>query len=211
MRRTLADGQMNDVWFGAVPCGLDAPFNAMHTCSGVDLPTAFYVGGGVERAFIIGADTIITTAWKGFSGGTEHEEFWVADIGRLEEGTGEAFAPVTRLVYAVVGGVEYGEIVLPTAVEQMPEAPPVLGIASAYPNPFRTQITVLYHVEHPEQVVIEVYNTLGQRVLAQATSYKAAGVHQYVVEGSGLSAGLYFIRMQTASGRQAVHAVTHLK
>ena len=47
MRRTLDDGQMRDEWFGGVPCGLDAPFGAVHMCTGVDVPTAFSVGGGV--------------------------------------------------------------------------------------------------------------------------------------------------------------------
>lgn len=194
-RRTLADGQVRDEWFGPAPCGLDAPFNAMHTCSGVDRPTAYYVGGGSDETFTIGADTIMTAAWKGFSGGTEHEEFWVADIGLLEQGTGEFGAPVTRLVYAVVGGVKYGEMVLPTAVEEKNALPVRFAITAFYPNPFHHVATVRYQVPQAGPVRAEVYTLLGQRLLLVNLGYRASGVHQLSLRGDDLPAGTYYLRL----------------
>ena len=68
---------------------------------------------------------------------------------------------------------------------------------SAYPNPFQGRATVEFAVKDAQPVTIELYNTLGQRV---RTVYqgpaRAEETVRKTLDGSGLSSGLYIIRLK---------------
>lgn len=82
---------------------------------------------------------------------------------------------------------------LPTAYDLFPN----------YPNPFNPSTTIRFALPAPARVTLNVYNVLGQRVVALADKADyAAGYHTLVWDGrnergQAVSSGVYFFRMST--------------
>ena len=64
---------------------------------------------------------------------------------------------------------------------------------SAFPNPTMGAATVSYVVSGQQEVALEVFNSLGQRVRTLAAG-KQSGIKEYSL--SGLSSGAYFVKLQ---------------
>ena len=82
-----------------------------------------------------------------------------------------------------------------------PEIPLVTGIRSIYPNPFNPSATIMYELEQPANLNIEIYNNRGQLVRSFAMGQKEKGRYKLLWDGtdnSGYSCGtgIYFIKMQ---------------
>ena len=108
IRSMFTDGAVIDAWFMAVPCGLDAPFEAVSECTGILSGMSYFVSGDYGVDIVIGSDTVVVDAWKYFSslGG---DSIMLTDVGLFQNVV--EFGPVTTLVYAAVGGKTYGEVV----------------------------------------------------------------------------------------------------
>jgi len=68
--------------------------------------------------------------------------------------------------------------------------PQEYGIVS-YPNPFSSTATLKLDLPESGEVVLRVYNVLGQEVQTLITGHKEVGTHQIVFEAGSLSNGLY--------------------
>ncbi|HPS61309.1 MAG TPA: FlgD immunoglobulin-like domain containing protein [Candidatus Cloacimonas sp.] len=82
-----------------------------------------------------------------------------------------------------------------------PDIPLVTGIRSIYPNPFNPSATIMYELEQPANLNIEIYNNRGQLVRSFAMGQKEKGRYKLLWDGtdnSGYSCGtgIYFIKMQ---------------
>ena len=66
------------------------------------------------------------------------------------------------------------------------------GIA-VYPNPAMDEFVIEVLSDGPQQLTIDMYNTLGQRIFEEVS--ETAGYHATVVDGSVLAEGMYFIRV----------------
>jgi hypothetical protein len=65
----------------------------------------------------------------------------------------------------------------------------------AYPNPFNAVSTITLNLPRPADVQVTVYNTLGREVATLTEiSTLAAGTHQFTIDASNLTSGLYFVR-----------------
>lgn len=94
-----------------------------------------------------------------------------------------------------------------------PSTPTRYSLAPPWPNPFNASMTVRYEVPQAGQVMLELYNLLGQRVALLDEGFRTAGAHQVVWQGGedlSSSSGTYFVRMQ-ADGFEQVRRVTLLK
>jgi hypothetical protein len=100
---------------------------------------------------------------------------------------------------------------IPTGVEDAAQTSPthfVLG--QNYPNPFNPTTTVPIILAEQSRVTIKVYNSLGQvgATLAQDQSY-AAGRQQFVFDGTGLAAGIYFVRAEIVTNSGQKYRLSH--
>jgi len=82
-----------------------------------------------------------------------------------------------------------------------PDIPLVTGIRSIYPNPFNPSATIMYELEQPANVNIDIYNNRGQIVRSFAIGQKEKGSHKLLWDGtdnsgSACGTGIYFIKMQ---------------
>jgi len=82
-----------------------------------------------------------------------------------------------------------------------PEIPLVTGIRSLFPNPFNPSATIMYELEQPANLNIEIYNNRGQLVRSFAMGQKEKGRYKLLWDGtdnsgSACGTGIYFIKMQ---------------
>jgi hypothetical protein len=65
-----------------------------------------------------------------------------------------------------------------------------------FPNPFNPSTTIRYSLPHKSAVQLTVFNTLGQQVALLQNGEQEAGYHEVKFDGTGLSSGVYFYRIQ---------------
>ena len=79
----------------------------------------------------------------------------------------------------------------PTGSEETPENEKT-DLPGNYPNPFTDATITSYQVGCPGHIVLEFFNTLGQRVRTLADHHHLAGKHTTILCADGLSTGTYF-------------------
>ena len=69
-----------------------------------------------------------------------------------------------------------------------------------YPNPLRTKATLIYSIDQPAEISLQVLDVTGREVLRHPALLRPAGAEQrLLIDASGLSAGVYLYRL-TAQG-----------
>jgi len=72
---------------------------------------------------------------------------------------------------------------------------------SAYPNPFNPRTLLRFEVPQAGFVSLELYDITGRKVISLLQDRVAEGVHTVALDGSVLSSGLYFARLNAANGK----------
>ncbi|MBE0648894.1 MAG: T9SS type A sorting domain-containing protein [Bacteroidales bacterium] len=66
------------------------------------------------------------------------------------------------------------------------------AVAQNYPNPVNGNTAINVHLTQPGNLSLAVTNVVGQQVMQLTKGAVNAGSYQFIVDGSGLSAGVYF-------------------
>jgi hypothetical protein len=74
--------------------------------------------------------------------------------------------------------------------------PEAFALRQCYPNPFNPVTTIEYELPSRQDVVIRVFNLLGQEVATLHEGTREAGVHRTRFDASPLASGIYFYRIQ---------------
>ena len=78
-------------------------------------------------------------------------------------------------------------------------------MAQNYPNPFNPTTVVRFGIPQDAVVSVEIYNTLGQKVVTLLNGEKVeAGYHEVSFDGSRLASGVYLYRI-SATGSSGTH------
>ena len=80
-----------------------------------------------------------------------------------------------------------------------------------YPNPFNPQTQIAYRLDRPQHISLTLFNSRGQKVRQLVSGFRTAGSYQEIVDGSTLAAGIYYYRLQDASGWQQVRKMLLVK
>jgi serine protease len=70
-----------------------------------------------------------------------------------------------------------------------------------YPNPMSTNATIQYFLPEDSQVILEIFNSTGQKILQPANGNQLKGEHYVQWNVGGLPAGIYYYSLR--SGKQA--------
>ncbi len=88
--------------------------------------------------------------------------------------------------------------------------PVSVALQPAYPNPFNSTTVVRYSLPRQTHARIELFNLYGQRVATLLDRDHAAGNYSLSLDGEGLAAGTYFVRLHTPN-QSATQKVVLLK
>jgi len=86
----------------------------------------------------------------------------------------------------------------------IPLVPVSYALEQNYPNPFNPTTTIRYGLAKRGEVLLEIYNTLGQRVRTLVNAAQGAGTYEVVWNGATdagtmVASGVYFYRLRTES------------
>lgn len=95
-------------------------------------------------------------------------------------------------------GLIYYSQAVSTTVQIIAPVPIVTAYAleQNYPNPFNPNTTIRYELPNAANVTLTVFNVLGQQAATLVNEHKPAGTHTVQFDGSRLSSGVYFYRLQ---------------
>jgi hypothetical protein len=79
-----------------------------------------------------------------------------------------------------------------------------------YPNPFNPTTMISYQLPATNRVTLNVYDILGRKVTTLVNEVQQAGNYKVVFDGSGLSSGIYFSRVEW-NGKQQLRKMVLLK
>jgi len=99
----------------------------------------------------------------------------------------------------VISGGIYSIFYNPTALDPIPEK---FELVKLYPNPFNPDLTIKYNLDFEQNISIDIYNILGQRVNKLIDQKMQAGYHSINWNGKNengvsLGSGIYFIKVST--------------
>jgi hypothetical protein len=88
----------------------------------------------------------------------------------------------------------------PSAVgERETGVPQQLVLEQNYPNPFNPSTVIRYGLPRRSAVSVTVFNALGQQVARLVDDVVEGGFHEVRFDGSGLSSGIYFCRVEAGA------------
>ncbi len=82
-----------------------------------------------------------------------------------------------------------------TEVEAEVGAPSVFELSQNYPNPFNPSTSIKFSLVTDSKVTLKLFDVIGQEVATLINTDLAAGYHSTIVDGSRLSSGVYFYRL----------------
>ncbi|KUO61190.1 hypothetical protein APF79_13685 [bacterium BRH_c32] len=83
--------------------------------------------------------------------------------------------------------------------EKMPQD---YSLSQNYPNPFNPTTNIRFSLTKMSFTTLKIFDILGREVATLVNKELSAGRHTYEFDGSGLSSGIYFYRLQTGEFTQ---------
>jgi|GEM_PF-1841087 len=103
-------------------------------------------------------------------------------------------ASASRLIYAKIGGREYGTILAIAATRST--IPAHFELLQNYPNPANPATIIRFNLPQRFHATLTVYNMLGQVVATLVNGEVEAGSHEVAFDGTGLASGVYVYRLR---------------
>ncbi len=107
----------------------------------------------------------------------------------------------------ITGGVANGTTRNPDDVtlnSDLTIMPKEFSLDQNFPNPFNPTTAITYQLPSDAHVILNVYNMLGVEVAALVNGEQKAGVHNIMMDASGLSSGIYFYKLTATQDGQRV-------
>ena len=161
--------------------------------------------GGIDDNAFAGAAWVFTRS-GGVWSQLGNKLFGSGAVGIANQGGAVAIAPDGNTI--IVGGIADNTnmgaawVFVPgtTSVEQTSnETPSSFLMEQNYPNPFNPSTNIQFALSQPGYVTLEVFSATGERVDVLISEELNAGKYNYAWDGSNLTSGVYFYRLNAGS------------
>ncbi len=85
------------------------------------------------------------------------------------------------------------------AVQVEVTAPDMFSLRQNYPNPFNPTTTIKYSIPSDQEVRLNIYNLLGEKVTALVDGLQKAGQHEVRFNASKYTSGVYMYKLEAGS------------
>ncbi len=100
------------------------------------------------------------------------------------------------LTGAIINGVQYGTI---TSINYEISPPQTICLSQNYPNPFNPSTRIRFEIPASGFVTLKVFDVLGREIATLMSGQKSPGTYEMNFDGSALTSGIYYYRLQTGS------------
>ncbi len=97
-----------------------------------------------------------------------------------------------------------------SSAEEAGALPLTYRLNQNYPNPFNPSTTITYELPSSGEVVLKIYNLVGQEVSTLVNEFQDAGTKSVTFDATGLPSGAYIYRLNV-NGRSHVKQMVFLK
>ncbi|MBK8981341.1 MAG: T9SS type A sorting domain-containing protein [Ignavibacteria bacterium] len=196
--------QLNDIYFFNEFVGIISSGFSYKTTDG-GFNWVLTNDGGIELSF--GSDSVgwagnnFTTIIKTTDAGSS----WFRQTTNISNPSVSAinnlkvWAAGSGIVHTTNGGL--------TAIEHNTEIPNHFILYQNYPNPFNPITVIRYSLNENRIVNLIVYDALGKKVTTLVNEKQSAGSYEIEFDGSGLSSGIYFYKIEAGDFRQVKRMV----
>jgi photosystem II stability/assembly factor-like uncharacterized protein len=107
--------------------------------------------------------------------------------------------------YLYVGGENSGvwrrplSEMITGAEDEQNSLPESYALYQNYPNPFNPSTKIKYSVTQSSNVLLKVFNVLGNEIVTIVNEEKPAGTYEVQFNGTGLPSGIYFYKLQAGN------------
>ena len=155
----------------------------------------------VAALTVNGADLYAKTDDAELFVSTNYGTTWTKfDSGSVSENIISLAANQSNLYAGSSMGVIYRSVSGITDVQQINHnLPELFSLYQNYPNPFNPATRIRYEIPKASFVSLKIYDLLGREVATLVNEEKQSGSYEVEFDGSNLSSGIYFYRMQAGS------------
>ncbi len=126
----------------------------------------------------------------------ENDGTVLASLGTHEHWNDSLHMQYSRNLGAGKGIELVGEGVTASVNADQPTVASQIVLHQNYPNPFNPNTTIGYRLPNRSRVTIAVFNAIGEQVALLRNGEQEGGDHEVRFDGSGLSSGVYFYRLE---------------
>jgi hypothetical protein len=84
------------------------------------------------------------------------------------------------------------------------DLPNKILLVGNYPNPFNPATNIIFDLNSGSELILELYNIGGNRVMSQNFGFFSAGRHTARIEAGHLASGVYIVRMEASRQAQSM-------
>jgi len=124
------------------------------------------------------------------------QESWTKglnDVYFLNNNTGWAVGYGGTVIKTTTGGVVFVE------EEEIDEIPTDYNLTNNFPNPFNPSTKIKYTVPQSSQVIIKVYDILGNEIETLVSEEKQTGIYEITWNAANLPSGVYFYQLRAGN------------
>ena len=86
-----------------------------------------------------------------------------------------------------------------TDVEDIEQLPSEFSLSQNYPNPFNPNTVISYQLPVGGDVILKIYDILGNEMSTLVDEYKPAGSYEVEFNATNLPSGVYFYQLRAGS------------
>lgn len=159
----------------------------------VGLGNATNTGIGVYRSTNQGI------SWAEFNGGTLANTVSIRALNFRSTADSTVFAGGAHPTVASGQGVFEYSLFITGISNQSQINPHDYSLNQNFPNPFNPVTRINYSLGKPDNVTIKVFDITGKEITTIVNEYQTAGSYEVDFDGSGLSSGAYYYKMQSGN------------